>query len=136
MGFLYFIVSFRLYPNFSKQTKNSLFIITMAVKKNVSKKSTSNRKKNTTRFNTFISRVNKNAKKGLTLSSKSVKILNSFVLDMFDKVATQAASVARANKRSTIRAAEIQTAVRLTLPADLAKHSISEASKAVTAALK
>merc|ERR1712093_518976 len=104
---------------------------------NVSKKSSSsNRKKNTTRFNTFIARVNKNAKKGLTLSSKSVKILNSFVLDMFDKVATQAASVARANKRSTIRAAEIQTAVRLTLPADLAKHSISEASKAVTAALK
>ena len=95
-----------------------------------------NRKKNTSKFNTFINRVNKNAKKGLTLSSKSVKILNSFVLDMFDKIATQAASVARSAKKSTLRAAEIQTAVRLTLPADLAKHSISEASKAVTAALK
>ena len=92
-----------------------------------------NRKANTSRFNTYINRVNKNAKKGLTLSSKSVKILNSFVQDMFDKIATQAAALARANKKSTIRAAEVQTAVRLQLPADLAKHSISEASKAVTA---
>ena len=87
-------------------------------------------------FNTFINRVNKNAKKGLTLSSKSVKILNSFVLDMFDKIATQAAAVARQTKKSTIGASEIQTAVRLALPADLAKHSISEASKAVTTAFK
>ena len=100
------------------------------------KKAGSRRRGNYGKFNTFINRVNKNAKKGLTLSSKSVKILNSFVLDMFDKIATQAAAVARSNKKSTIRAAEIQTAVRLTLPADLAKHSISEASKAVTAALK
>ena len=107
----------------------------MAKARSVAKKG-GNRKKNTSKFNTFISRVNKNSKKGLTLSSKSVKILNSFVLDMFDKIATQAAALVRANKKSTIRAAEIQTAVRLQLPADLAKHSISEASKAVTAALK
>jgi histone H3/H4 len=93
-------------------------------------------KKGKRSFGTYINRVNKNSKRGLTLSSKSVKILNSFVLDMFDKIATQAAALARANKKSTIRAAEIQTAVRLTLPADLAKHSISEASKAVTTALK
>ena len=87
-------------------------------------------------FNTYISRVNKAAKRGLTLSSKSVKILNSFVQDQLDRIATQAAALARANKRSTIRAAEIQTAVRLALPADLAKHAISEASKAVTTASK
>ena len=87
-------------------------------------------------FATYINRVNKNSKKGLTLSSKSVKILNSFAFDMFDKIATQAAAVARAARKSTLGAAEIQTAVRLTLPADLAKHSISEASKAVTTALK
>ena len=107
-----------------------------AARRAASKKGGSRRKANTSRFNTFINRVNKNAKKGLTLSSKSVKILNSFVLDMFDKIATQAAAVARANKKSTIKAAEVQTAVRLQLPADLAKHSISEASKAVTAAFK
>ena len=87
-------------------------------------------------YATFINRVNKNAKKGLTLSGKSVKILNSFVQDLFDKIATQAGALTRQTKKSTIGASEIQTAVRLTLPADLAKHSISEASKAVTTAFK
>ena len=87
-------------------------------------------------FGTYIARVLKNSKKGLTLSSKSVKVLNSFAFDLFDRIATQAAALARSNRRSTIRAAEIQTAVRLQLPADLAKHSISEASKAVTTAFK
>ena len=103
-------------------------------KKSAGAKKGGARRKGKRSFGTYISRVNKNSKKGLTLSSKTVKILNSFVFDMFDKIATQAAALARANKKQTIRAAEIQTAVRLTLPADLAKHSISEASKAVTKA--
>jgi len=36
------------------------------------------------------------------------------------------------NKRSTITSREIQTAVRLTLPGELAKHAVSEGTKAVT----
>ncbi len=104
--------------------------------KRAAKKGGKRSRKGKRSFNTYISRVNKAAKRGLTLSSKSVKILNSFVHDQLDRIATQAAALARANKRSTIRAAEIQTAVRLALPADLAKHAISEASKAVTTASK
>ena len=36
------------------------------------------------------------------------------------------------NKRSTITSREIQTAVRLLLPGELAKHSMSKGTKAVT----
>ncbi|KFW05982.1 Histone H2B 8 [Fulmarus glacialis] len=36
------------------------------------------------------------------------------------------------NKRSTITSREIQTAVRLLLPGELAKHAVSEGTKAVT----
>ncbi len=107
-----------------------------AVKKGGAKKGGKRTRKGKRSFKSFISRVNKASNRGLTLSSKAVKIINSFVMDQFDVIATQAAALARANKRSTIRAAEIQTAVRLSLPADLAKHSISEASKAVTTASK
>ena len=96
------------------------------------KKGSKRTRKGKRSFRSFISKVNKQSKRGLTLSSKAVAVINSFVFDQFDVIATQAAALARANKRSTIRAAEIQTAVRLSLPADLAKHSISEASKAVT----
>jgi len=36
------------------------------------------------------------------------------------------------NKRSTVGSREIQTAVRLLLPVELAKHAVSEGTKAVT----
>ncbi|CAH2021057.1 unnamed protein product [Acanthoscelides obtectus] len=36
------------------------------------------------------------------------------------------------NKRATITSREIQTAVRLLLPGELAKHAVSEGTKAVT----
>lgn len=102
---------------------------TRATKKTtVAKKSNRKGKKS---FKSYIAKVNKASKKGLTLSSKAVKILNSFCFDMFDKIATQAAALARSTKRSTIKAAEVQTAVRLTLPAELGKHAAGEASKAV-----
>ena len=107
-----------------------------AGKKTAGKKGGKGNRKGKKSFKSYISKVNKKNGKGLSLSSKSAKILNSFCNDMFDKIATQAAALCRANKKSTIRAAEIQTAVRLTLPSDLARHAASEASKAVTAAMK
>merc|ERR1712169_49799 len=110
MGFLYFIVSFlTTHKNFfNEKFKKKKQTFSKMARAAAAKKTVSRRRANRTRFNTFINRVNKNAKKGLTLSSKSVKILNSFVHDMFDKIAPQAAALARANKKSTIRAAEVQ----------------------------
>uniref|UniRef100_A0A0E0BX94 Histone H2B n=1 Tax=Oryza meridionalis TaxID=40149 RepID=A0A0E0BX94_9ORYZ len=40
--------------------------------------------------------------------------------------------LARYNKKPTITSREIQTAVRLVLPGELAKHAVSEGTKAVT----
>ncbi|XP_049929345.1 histone H2A-like [Epinephelus moara] len=45
---------------------------------------------------------------------------------------TEASRLAHYNKRSTITSREIQTAVRLLLPGELAKHAVSEGTKAVT----
>ena len=52
--------------------------------------------------------------------------------DMFDKIATEAAKLARYGKKPTMTSREIQTAVRLVLPGELAKHAVSEGTKAVT----
>ena len=38
----------------------------------------------------------------------------------------------RYNKTATLTSREIQTAVRLVLPGELAKHAVSEGTKAVT----
>lgn len=64
-----------------------------------------------------------------------MSILNSFVNDIFERVAGEASKLASYNKKSTISSREIQTAVRLILPGELAKHAVSEGTKAVTSML-
>ncbi|KAF2283414.1 hypothetical protein GH714_004058 [Hevea brasiliensis] len=59
-------------------------------------------------------------------------IMNSFINDIFEKLAQEASRLARYNKKPTITSREIQTAVRLVLPGELAKHAVSEGTKAVT----
>ncbi len=66
------------------------------------------------------------------VSSKAMGIMNSFINDIFEKLAQEAARLARYNKKPTITSREVQTAVRLTLPGELAKHAVSEGTKAVT----
>jgi histone H2B len=54
-------------------------------------------------------------------------------LDFFlERIASEASRLAQYNKRQTISSREIQTAVRLLLPGELAKHAVSEGTKAVT----
>ncbi|KAF7703762.1 hypothetical protein HF521_022769 [Silurus meridionalis] len=63
---------------------------------------------------------------------KAMGIMNSFVNDIFERIAGESSRLAHYNKRSTITSREIQTAVRLLLPGELAKHAVSEGTKAVT----
>lgn len=66
------------------------------------------------------------------ISSKAMSIMNSFVNDIFERIAAEASRLAKYNKRMTITSREIQTSVRLLLPGELAKHAVSEGTKAVT----
>lgn len=60
-----------------------------------------------------------------------MSIMNSFANDMFERFAAEASRLKSYNKRSTLSAREIQTAVRLLLPGDLARHAINEGYKAL-----
>lgn len=88
-------------------------------------------------FKRYINRTLKSSGKNkkLTLSGKAMKIVDSFVRDMFERLATQSAQVARTNKRSTLSTKELQTAVKLLLPVEMAKHAMSEGAKAVSKAV-
>ena len=66
------------------------------------------------------------------ISKKSMGILNSLVTDTFDKVATEAGRLCKVNKKQTLTSREVQTAIRLVFPGELAKHAVSEGTKAVT----
>ncbi|KAF9600145.1 hypothetical protein IFM89_004756 [Coptis chinensis] len=57
----------------------------------------------------------------------------SFINDIFEKLAQESARLARYNKKPTITSREIRTLVaRLVLLIELAKHAVSEGTKAVT----
>merc|ERR1712226_1639307 len=80
----------------------------------------------------YIYKVLKQVHPDTGVSSKAMSIMNSLVNDIFERIAAEASRLAHYNKRSTITSREIQTAVRLLLPGELAKHAVSEGTKAVT----
>ncbi|CAL8366440.1 unnamed protein product [Boreogadus saida] len=80
----------------------------------------------------YIYKVLKQVHPDTGISSKAMSIMNSFVNDLFERIATEASRLAQYNQRSTITSREVQTAVRLLLPGELAKHAVSEGTKAVT----
>ena len=80
----------------------------------------------------YIYKVLKQVHPDTCISSKAMSIMNSFVNDIFERIAAEASRLAHYNKRSTITSREIQTAVRLLLPGELSKHAVSEGTKAVT----
>ncbi|KAK9460070.1 histone-fold-containing protein [Lipomyces oligophaga] len=83
-------------------------------------------------YSSYIYKVLKQVHPDTGISNRAMSILNSFVNDIFERVATEASKLALYNKKSTISSREIQTAVRLILPGELAKHAVAEGTKAVT----
>ena len=83
-------------------------------------------------FSIYIYKVLKQVHPDIGISSKAMSIMNSFINDIFEKLAGESAKLARYNKKPTITSREIQTSVRLVLPGELAKHAVSEGTKAVT----
>jgi len=90
------------------------------------------KKKRTESYGIYIYKVLKQVHPDTGVSSKAMSIMNSFVNDIFERIAAEASRLAHYNKRHTITSREIQTAVRLLLPGELAKHAVSEGTKAVT----
>ena len=90
------------------------------------------RRKRRESYSIYVYKVMKQVHPDTGISSKAMSIMNSFVNDIFERIAGEASRLAHYNKRSTITSREIQTAVRLLLPGELAKHAVSEGTKAVT----
>ena len=89
-------------------------------------------KKRTESYSSYIYKVLKQVHPNTGISKRGMSILNSFINDIFERLALEASRLSRYNKKSTLSSREIQTAVRLLLPGELAKHAVSEGTKAVT----
>jgi histone H3/H4 len=90
------------------------------------------KKKRAESYSIYIYKVLKQVHPDTGISSKAMSIMNSFVADLFERIASEAAKLSTYNNSKTLTSREIQTAVRLLLPGELAKHAVSEGTKAVT----
>ncbi|XP_010837131.1 PREDICTED: histone H2B type 1-like [Bison bison bison] len=106
--------------------KGSKKAVTKAQEKD-SKKCKRSRKES---YSVYVYKMLKQVHPDIGISSKAMGIMN-FVNDIFERIAGEASRLAH-YKRSTITSREIQTAMSLLLPGELAKHAVSEGTKAVT----
>ena len=90
------------------------------------------RRRRTETFSVYIYRVLKQVHPETGISKRSMSIMNSFINDVFEKIAGESSRLVRYNRKHTLSSREVQTAVRLLLPGELAKHAVSEGTKAVT----
>eukprot|EP00605_Chrysophyceae_sp_TOSAG23-4_P001104 GSChrysophyteH1.ASY1.ANO1.1210.1 assembled CDS len=80
----------------------------------------------------------KKASSGGKKGKKRVESYSSYIYKVLKQVhpntgiSKRGIRLSRYNKKSTLSSREIQTAVRLLLPGELAKHAVSEGTKAVT----
>jgi histone H2B len=101
--------------------------------KSVKKVSGSKRRgKRVESYGTYIYKVLKQVHPETGISKKAMSIMNSFIYDIFEKICGEACKLVRYSKRHTLSSREVQTAVRLLLPGELAKHAVIEGTKAVT----
>merc|ERR1712154_504766 len=98
-------------------------------KKAAAKKTVDRKKKRVESFSVYIYRVLKQVHPETGISKRSMSVMNSFIYDIFEKIAGEASKLVRYNKKHTLSSREVQTAVRLLLPGELAKHAVSEGTK-------
>lgn len=90
------------------------------------------KKSRTETYSIYIYKVLKQVHPETGISKKSMSIMNSFITDVFERIATEAGRLGKYTGKQTLSSREVQTAVRLVLPGELAKHAVSEGTKAVT----
>jgi histone H2B len=90
------------------------------------------RVRRTATYSSYMVKILKQIHPKMGISKKSMSIMNSLIQDTFNRVADEAGRLVRYNSKGTLGSREIQTAIRLVLPGELAKHAVSEGTKAVT----
>ena len=81
--------------------------------KNISKDNKKRSKKRKESYAIYIYKVLKQVHPDTGISSKAMSIMNSFVNDIFERIAAESSRLAHYNKRSTITSREILTAKHL-----------------------
>merc|ERR1712039_1169455 len=104
----------------------------MAAKgKSSASKPKANRKRRFESYAVYIYKVLKNIHPEVGMSKKAMNVMNSFVSDLFERIALEASKLARYHGKQTLSSNDVQSAVKLILPGDLAEHAIAEGTRAL-----
>lgn len=95
----------------------------------MSSKKQMRRKKTSNTFKACIFKILKNIHSDIGISQTAMEIMNSFIIDMSEKISNEAYKLASHSKKATISTKEIETAVKLVIRGDLAKHAVHEGPK-------
>ena len=82
-------------------------------------------------YSNYIYKVLKQVHPDLAISNKAMVIMDIFVKDIFKRIASEAGRLARYSKNHILSSREMQTAVRLVLPGELARKAIVMGESAV-----
>lgn len=88
-------------------------------------------KKSCKSYKPYIFKVLKNIHRDIEISNKAIGIMESFIVDIKEKICLEAAELSRHNKKSTISSRDIESAVKLLLPGKLAKHAVYQGAVAL-----
>merc|ERR1712157_571811 len=83
-------------------------------------------------YSLYVYKVLKQVHPDVGISRRAMNVMNSLMNDTFDKLCNEAAGLVRVSGRRTMSARSVQSAVQLLLPGELARHAVSEGTKAVT----
>lgn len=89
------------------------------------------KKRDSTKFNIYIEKVLKEIHSDKGISGEAMVEMNNMIVFFIDKIMRAVNKLTEQSEKQTISSKEIQTAVRLCLPGELAKHAVSEGTKAI-----
>ena len=95
-------------------------------------KKTGGKKVPTGEYATYIHRCLRKMNPEMSISKKSMAIMNSIVSDIFTNLCQESSRLVKSSKGQTLNAQAVQSAVKLLIPGELAKYAISEGASAVS----
>ncbi|KAL0036278.1 hypothetical protein WJX77_000094 [Trebouxia sp. C0004] len=99
-----------------------------------SQKGSRRKRRSVETYKTYIYKVLKEVHPDVGISKQGMQVMQTFAVDMFDRIMVEASRLCRISNKATLSSREIQTAVRLLMPGELSKHAVTEGTKAVTKA--
>lgn len=89
-------------------------------------------KNNLNNFDTYIKRLGKTIRDDSSITRESLQVINTMIDFVIKKLSNSIRELMANSKHVIITSRDLQTAVRLVIDGDLAKHAVSEGTKVVT----